>query len=90
MNWDRNPVVAAHMIEAAKKIRVPIFFAQAANDFSTRPTTEIAAALAGSGVPFEAKIYPPFGHTPSEGHFLAGRGSLVWAADMRRFLEKHL
>jgi carboxymethylenebutenolidase len=90
MNWDRNPVIAAHMMEAAKKVRMPIFFAQAANDFSTRPTTEIAAALAGSGVPFEAKIYPAFGHTPNEGHFLAGRGSLVWGADMRRFLEKHL
>jgi carboxymethylenebutenolidase len=90
MNWDRNPVIAAHMMEAAKKVRMPIFFAQAANDFSTRPTTEIASALAGSGVPFEAKIYPAFGHTPNEGHFLAGRGSLVWGADMRRFLEKHL
>ncbi len=90
MNWDRNPVIAAHMIEAAKKVTMPIFFVQAANDFSTRPTTDIAAALTGTGVPFEAKIYPAFGHTPNEGHFLAGRGSLVWGPDMRRFLEKNL
>ena len=90
MNWDRNPTIAAYMIEAAKKVRMPIFFAQAANDFSIRPTHEIAAALAGTGVPFETKIYPPFGWTPYEGHFLAGRGSLVWGPDMRRFLEKHL
>lgn len=90
MNWDRNPAIAAHMIDAAKEVSMPIFFAQAANDFSTRPTTDIAAALAGSGVPFEAKIYPAFGHTPNEGHFLAGRGPLVWGPDMRRFLEKHL
>jgi len=90
MNWDRNPAIAAHMIEAATKVKMPIFFAQAANDFSIRPTNEIAAALAGTNVPFEAKIYPPFGRTPNEGHFLAGRGPLVWGPDVRRFLEQHL
>ena len=90
MNWDRNPVIAAHMVEAAKKVTMPIFFAQAANDFSTRPTQEIAEALKSTQVPFQAKIYPPFGHTPNEGHFLAGRGPLVWGPDMRQFLERHL
>ncbi|HND55942.1 MAG TPA: hypothetical protein PLV92_26175, partial [Pirellulaceae bacterium] len=78
------------MIDMAKKVRLPIYFAQAANDFSIRPTREIAAALEGSGVPFEAKIYPPFGRTPYEGHFLAGRGAQVWGPDIRHFLEKHL
>ena len=90
MNWDRNPTIAAYMVEQAKKVRMPIFFAQAANDFSVRPTLEIAAALAGSNVRFEAKIYPAFGHTHDEGHYLAGRGSQLWAPDVRRFLEKHL
>ena len=90
MNWDRNPTIAAYMLDQARLVRIPIFFAQAANDFSVRPTNEIAAALAGTRVPFEAKIYPAFGHTPNEGHFLAGRGPLVWGPDMRRFLEKNL
>ena len=90
MNWDRNPTLVAHMVEAAKKVTMPIFFAQAANDFSIRPTQEMAAALTGTNVTFEAKIYPPFGHTHYEGHLLAGRGPLVWGPDLRRFLEKHL
>lgn len=90
MNWDRNPVIAAHMVEAAKQVKMPIFFAQAANDFSVRPTREIAEALTATQVPFQAKIYPAFGHTPYEGHFLAGRGAQVWGPDMRHFLEKHL
>ena len=90
MNWDRNPAIAAYMVEAAKKVTTPIFFVQAANDFSIRPTQEIAAALKGTNVPFEAKVYPAFGHTPNEGHFLAGRGPLVWGPDMRRFLEQYL
>ena len=90
MNWDRNPTIAAYMVEQAKQVRMPIFFAQAANDFSVRPTQEIAAALVGTTVRFEAKIYPAFGHTHDEGHYLAGRGSQLWAPDVRRFLEKHL
>jgi len=90
MNWDRNPTIAAHMIDMARKVRMPIYFVQAANDFSVRPTREIAAALEGTGVPFKAKVYPPFGHTPYEGHFLAGRGPQVWGPDIRHFLETHL
>lgn len=90
MNWDRNPSLAAHMIESALQVRMPIFLIQAANDFSIRPTQEIGAALAGASVQFETKIYPPFGHTAYEGHFLAGRGPLVWGADVRRFLERNL
>ena len=90
MNWDRNPVIAAHMVAAAKQVTMPIYFVQAANDFSIRPTGDIAQALQGSKVAYQAKIYPPFGHTPNEGHFFAGRGPLVWGPEMRHFLERHL
>lgn len=90
MNWDRNPTIAAYMLEAAQQVKMPIFFVQAENDFSVRPTREIAAALAQTRVPFEAKVYPAFGHTHWEGHLLAGRGSQIWGPDIRRFLEQHL
>jgi dienelactone hydrolase len=90
MNWERNLVLAAHMIETAKRLTQPIFFLQAANDFSIRPTRELAAALKGTGRVVEAKIYPAFGHTAMEGHLLADRGPLVWGADVRRFLERWL
>ncbi|MEO6623998.1 MAG: dienelactone hydrolase family protein [Burkholderiaceae bacterium] len=90
MNWDRNPVIAAHMVAAAKKVTMPIYFVQAANDFSIRPTEDIARALQGSSVPYQAKIYPPFGHTHYEGHALAGRGSQIWGPEIRHFLERYL
>ncbi len=90
MNWDRNPAIAEFMVQAARKVQMPILFAQAANDFSIRPTQELAAALEGTTVRYSAMIYPAFGHTPYEGHFLAGRGAQLWGPDVRRFLEKHL
>ena len=90
MNWDRNPTLTAHMLEAAGKLRMPTFFIQTENDFSVRPTEEIAASLKASSLPHQAKIYPAFGHTAYEGHFFAGRGPQVWGPDVRRFLEQHL
>jgi dienelactone hydrolase len=90
MNWDRNPVLAAAMIEAAGRVACPIFFIQAENDFSIRPTRELAAALADRGERAVSRIYPPFGLTPWEGHLLAGRGPQVWGDDVRMFLDRWL
>jgi hypothetical protein len=89
MNWDRNADLAAHMIAAAKRVQPPIFFIQAANDYSIRPNQELAAALPKSDK-VEAKIFPAFGQTNWEGHLLAKLGPMVWGPDVRRFLEKHL
>jgi dienelactone hydrolase len=89
MNWDRNADLAQFMIAAAKRVTMPIFFIQAENDFSIRPTKELAAALAGKPN-VEAKIYPPLGITKWEGHLLAGRAPQIWGPDVRRFLERWL
>lgn len=90
MNWDRNADLAAFLIAAAQRVTMPIFYIQAANDFSIRPTRELAASLAESGKVVESKIYPAFGLTAWEGHLLAGRGPQIWGPDVRRFLERWL
>ena len=90
MNWDRNPALAQRLLRAVVGAQPPLFLAQAENDFSLRPTMEMREALAGAGRAHVARIYPPFGATAMEGHYLAGRGSQVWAEDVRRFLERHV
>jgi hypothetical protein len=67
-----------------------VFYIQAANDFSIRPTQEIAAALAGTDRVFEAKIFPAFGLTAWEGHLFAGRAPHLWGTEVRRFLQRWL
>jgi hypothetical protein len=37
-----------------------------------------------------SKIFPAFGVTPLEGHLLESQGAILWSADVRRFLERHL
>jgi dienelactone hydrolase len=90
MNWDRNPLIGERLTAAARRVTRPVFYAQAANDFSIRPTNELAAAAAAAGRPHEAKIYPAFGLTAWEGHLVHGRGIRVWRDDVRRFLERWL
>jgi acetyl esterase/lipase len=90
MNWDRTPALRAFMTEAALRLVQPIFLIQAANDYSIRPTRELAEALRGAGRTVWAEVYPDFGVTPMEGHLFESRGAQIWAADVHRFLERHL
>jgi carboxymethylenebutenolidase len=90
MNWDRTPGLRQLMLDSAACLTIPIFFIQAENDYSIRPTRELAASLAQTGKIFQSKIYPPFGVNPHEGHLLESSGPAIWAEDVRRFLERHL
>jgi dienelactone hydrolase len=90
MNWDRAPGLRALMTTAAQHLTQPIFFIQAENDYSIRPTRELTAAASGSGKTVWSRIYPVFGANPHEGHLLESRGPLVWSGDVRRFLEQYL
>ncbi len=90
MNWERTPQLRALMHKAAARLVNPIFFIQAANDYSVAPTLELAAGLEGSATHVEAKVYPAFGLTRDEGHLFERHGLLVWGEDVRRFLERWL
>jgi len=90
MNWDRTPGLRAGMTAAAAKVEMPLFLIQAGNDYSVRPTLELAAALDGHASPVWSKIYPNFGCNAMEGHLLESRGASVWAEDVHRFLERYL
>ena len=90
MNWDRTPALRALMTAAALKLTQPLFLAQAANDYSVRPTQELAAALNAAGKKLWSQVYPAFGFNNHEGHLIESRGAMIWAADMRHFLEQFL
>lgn len=90
MNWDRTPGLRRLMTEAALRLTMPVFFAQAENDYSIGPTQALPKALDGTGKVVASRIFPPFGVNPHEGHLLESRGPTVWARDIRHFLECHL
>ena len=90
MNWERTPALRARMLAAARELSHPIFFVQAANDYSIGPTLALAQSLDGTGKTVESRIYPQWGLTPEEGHLFESRGAQIWGADVRRFLERWL
>lgn len=90
MNWERAPSLRAMMLAAVERLTRPIFFLQAENDYSAAPTRELGAAAEAAGKECRSRVYPGFGLTEDEGHFLYGQGGAVWAPDVRRFLERWL
>lgn len=90
MNWDRAPALRDEMKAAAARVTMPLFLIQAENDYSIRPTPELAASLRDSPYPVESKVYPAFGINPNEGHLFESRGAQLWSEDVRRFLERWL
>ena len=90
MNWERTPALRARMFAAAKELSHPVFFIQAANDYSIGPTLALAQSLEGSGKVVESKIFPQWGLTREEGHLFESRGGQIWGPDVRMFLERWL
>jgi dienelactone hydrolase len=88
MNWDHAAALREALTAAAAKVRCPIFFIQAANDYSIGPTENLPGAVRDAVV--QAKIYLPFGVTALEGHLFERDGSRLWGDDVRRFLERYL
>jgi dienelactone hydrolase len=90
MNWEIAPGLRARMLDAARKALPPIFFIQAANDFSVAPTSALAQARAAAGKPVQSMVYPAFGSNAEEGHLLEKNGSVLWGDHVRSFLERYL
>jgi dienelactone hydrolase len=90
MNWEIAPRLREKMLAAARSAAPPIFFIQAANDYSTAPTPALAVARKAAGRPVQSAIYPAFGTNAEEGHLLERSGFALWGEDVRRFLERYL
>ena len=90
MNWEIAPSLREKMLDAARSAAPPIYFIQAANDYSTGPTPALAAARKAAGKPVQSAIYPVFGANAEEGHLLERSGFALWGEDVRRFLERYL
>ena len=89
-SWDGSPKLQARLTEAVRRIRMPVFFAYAANDYSVAPLTVLSGELAKLGKPHGAKIYPAIGRTPAEGHDFVHTGVALWERDVFAFLTEHM
>ena len=87
MNWDKSPKVGDWLKGLAPMVKVPVYFIQAENDFSIKPSKELYAALQAANKPCEMKIYPPQGTTKLDGHAM-GTEPGVWFAEVLPWINK--
>jgi len=89
-SWDRSPELRALLLRAVGQTTVPVFFIQAANDYSIAPAEVLSAEMTRLGKPHRTTVYPPVGHTPAEGHDFVYLRVDAWEPDVFSFLDDHM
>jgi carboxymethylenebutenolidase len=89
MMWDKSTEVGEWLKGMARNAKVPVYFIQAENDFSTKPSLVLSEEMKQSGKPYQIKIYPPRGTTPMEGHTFIDDAK-TWGPDVFPWLDKLL
>jgi len=88
--WDGSSELRERLLQAVRNIEAPVLLIHAANDFSTAPGTALAAEMALLKKPYQLKIYPAVGDTPSAGHNAVYTDIATWEADVFTFLQMKL
>jgi dienelactone hydrolase len=86
-----NTILQERLKQAVDNSTVPIFFLQAENDYHTEPTKVLSAEMIANNTnheEVEAKIYPPYGTTPEEGHGGFCMNPSIWGEDVLAFIRK--
>jgi pimeloyl-ACP methyl ester carboxylesterase len=89
-SWDRSPQLRARLLGAVVKIKSPVLFIHAANDYSLAPGEVLDARMRQLRKPSLLKIYTPIGHTAEEGHAIVYLGVNKWETDVFDFLNKYM
>lgn len=84
--WAGAPTLQRAMTEAARRARVPVYFAQAENDYDVTPSRAMSAAMTAAKLPNRLRIFPPFGVSTPEGHSFGYFGGAIWGPDVAAFL----
>jgi dienelactone hydrolase len=89
-SWDQSTDLRMRLLDAIPKIRIPVFFIHAANDYSINPGKALDARLAQLGKPHRLKIYSPIGRTSEDGHRFLFLGVSIWEPDVFAFLDEYM
>jgi len=88
--WRGSSALRSRLIAAASKATMSVLFLQAENDYDPTPNRVLSEEVRKAGKPVEAKVYPPFGSGPREGHSFCVRGTETWRPDVLKFIKTHL
>jgi carboxymethylenebutenolidase len=91
LSWQGNPLLRTRLLEAVRKIEIPVMLLQPPKDASLEPSRVLGAEFRRLGKPFSGKIYPPGGPEDEQRHCFGGaKGMHIWADDALAFLNHTL
>jgi dienelactone hydrolase len=90
INWEHTPKLRDAMANATRRIKCPIYFLQAENDYCVEPTKVLGALISDEKHPIQSKVFPAIGLTRDEGHFFEKFGALIWGPEIRAYLARWL
>ena len=85
-----NTELQKRLLEAIRNAKSPLFLIQAKNDFSLGPSEVLGPLIKRKGPPNQAKVYPPYGTTPQEGHYAFATkegGIAIWGSEVLDFFR---
>ena len=85
-----NTELRKRLLEAVRNAKSPLFLIQAQNDFSIDPSEVLGPVIKRKGPPNQAKVYPPYGTTPQEGHYAFATkegGIAIWGSEVLDFFR---
>jgi dienelactone hydrolase len=86
-SWQRSAELCERLGAAVEKTTAPIMLIQAANDYSTAPSKDLADELRRLHKSYVLKIYPPVGQTSDQGHNFLYLAIPQWEHDVFGFLD---
>ena len=89
-SWEGSPELRELLLDAVRKIKVPVMFLQAANDYSLTPTQAMAEEMSRLGKKNVRNVYRAVGARAAEGHNFVYTDVGLWEQDVFRFLEENV
>lgn len=89
-SWNNSSQLQAALIDAVKKINVPVMLVYAQNDYSTAPAYALDSVMTLVGKLHVLKMYPPYGKSLAEGHNIIFLKVDLWEEDIFKFLHQYL
>jgi dienelactone hydrolase len=88
LSWNGNPQLQERLVQAARKIEIPVFLIQPPKDASLEPSRVLGGEFQRLGKPYAGKIYPEEIPENLQTHCFGGirKGSRIWAQDALAFL----
>jgi carboxymethylenebutenolidase len=91
LSWNGNPRLRERLVQAVRRIDIPVMLLQPPKDASLEPSRVLGAEFTRLGKRFVGKIYPAEGPEEEQGHCFGGaKGMHIWAADAVSFLADAL